>query len=249
MPNSGHFNVTTDSTPLLTNARRDLKAIPTTKGQSIHETSNRPLSVGSRISVQRSHPKLYIRLAMEPNPDPEHHLMIDHRMPQAIEIDPKRGPNFVCVDNFTFGAVARYIQISKEMCCICPHLAAYRRDETSRDLLTWDDALRKGTQEFQHRSYNLFTCNCHSFVANNLNRLAFQSGGWNVVNVAALIFLKGQWVNKASMVRSYLPFVVVFSLGLTIGGWTFTTFLAFFTFLLVGWFLLGTYCFRNLILL
>lgn len=24
------------------------------------------------------------------------------------------GPNFVCVDNFTFGAVARYIQLSKE---------------------------------------------------------------------------------------------------------------------------------------
>lgn len=24
------------------------------------------------------------------------------------------GPNFVCVDNFAFGAVARYIQISKE---------------------------------------------------------------------------------------------------------------------------------------
>ncbi|KAG5530275.1 hypothetical protein RHGRI_030594 [Rhododendron griersonianum] len=232
-------------------------------------------------------------LAMEPNPDPEHHLMIDHRMPQASEIDPRRGrfpccivwtplpvlswlvpfighmgicredgvildfagPNFVCVDNFTFGAVARYIQISKEKCSICPQLAAYRseeayrQDEPSRDLSTWDDALRKGTQEFQHRSYNLFTCNCHSFVANNLNRLAFQSGGWNVVNLAVLIFLKGQWVNKASMVRSYLPFLVVFSLGVTIGGWTFITFLAFFTFLLVGWFLLGTYCFRNLILL
>ncbi|KAI8537068.1 hypothetical protein RHMOL_Rhmol10G0306000 [Rhododendron molle] len=262
-------------------------------------------------------------LAMEPNPDPEHHLMIDHRMPQTSEIDPRRGrfpccivwtplpvlswlvpfighmgicredgvildfagPNFVCVDNFTFGAVARYIQISKEKidqdpipkqvrkteishnpgtrteassitkCSICPQLAAYRseeayrQDEPSRDLSTWDDALRKGTQEFQHRSYNLFTCNCHSFVANNLNRLAFQSGGWNVVNLAVLIFLKGQWVNKASIVRSYLPFLVVFSLGVTIGGWTFITFLAFFTFLLVGWFLLGTYCFRNLILL
>lgn len=96
--------------------------------------------------------QLSMSLAMEPNPDPEHHLMIDHRMPQASEIDPRRGrfpccivwtplpvlswlipfighmgicredgvildfagPNFVCVDNFTFGAVARYIQISKE---------------------------------------------------------------------------------------------------------------------------------------
>ncbi|KAA8531933.1 hypothetical protein F0562_006350 [Nyssa sinensis] len=163
------------------------------------------------------------------------------------------GPNFVCVDNFTFGAVARYIQISKEKCCISPHPDAYRseygyeQDEPRRDALIWDDAIQKSTQEFQHRSYNLFTCNCHSFVANNLNRLGFQAGGWNVVNIAALIFLKGRWVNKASMVRSYLPFVIVFGLGLTFGGWTFLTFLAFFTFVLVGWFLFGTYCFRNLI--
>ncbi|CAL5324327.1 unnamed protein product [Camellia sinensis] len=148
------------------------------------------------------------------------------------------GPNFVCVDNFTFGAVARYIQISKEKCCIRSHQAAYtsedgyEQDEPARDLLTWDDATRKSTQEFQHRAYNLFTCNCHSFVANNLNRMGFQSGGWNVVNLAALIFLKGRWVSKASMIQSYLPFVIIFGLGITFGGWTFITFLAFFTFLL-----------------
>ncbi|KAK2990448.1 hypothetical protein RJ640_011196, partial [Escallonia rubra] len=163
------------------------------------------------------------------------------------------GPNFVCVDNFTFGAVARYIQISKAKCCAFPYPDAYRseegqaQDEGGSDVLAWDDALRKSTQEFQHRSYNLFTCNCHSFVANNLNRLGFQGGGWNVVNLATLIFLKGRWVSKTSMVRSYLPFVIVFALGLTFGGGTFITFVAFFTFLLVGWFLLGTYCFRNLV--
>ncbi|XP_057492332.1 protein RTE1-HOMOLOG-like [Actinidia eriantha] len=163
------------------------------------------------------------------------------------------GPNFVCVDNFTFGAVARYIQINKEKCCICPHPSSYRseegykQNEPAEDLLTWDDALWKGTQEFQHLSYNLFTCNCHSFVANNLNRLGLQFGGWNVVNLAVLIFLQGRWVSKASIVRSYLPFVTVFGLGLTFGGWTFITFLAFFIFLLVGWFLIGTYSFGNLI--
>ncbi|KAM7520129.1 hypothetical protein LguiB_019091 [Lonicera macranthoides] len=164
------------------------------------------------------------------------------------------GPNFVCVDNFAFGAVARYIQISKEKCCISPNPAAtyrsdngYEQNEPERDLMTWDGALRKSTMEFQHRSYNLLTCNCHSFVANNLNRLGFQASGWNVVNVAALILLKGRWVSKAAMVRSYLPFVIVFCLGVTFGGGTFLTFLAFFTFLLVGWFVLGTYCVRNLV--
>ncbi|XP_059438079.1 protein RTE1-HOMOLOG [Corylus avellana] len=116
------------------------------------------------------------------------------------------GPNFVCVDNFAFGSVTRYLQLSNEKCRISPHPSSYNsedgytQDDAEKDLLTWDDALRRSTQDFQHRSYNLFTCNCHSFVANNLNRLGFHSGGWNVVNLAALIFLKGRWVSTASMI-------------------------------------------------
>lgn len=123
----------------------------------------------------------------------------------------------------------------------------HERDLSGTDTLTWDGALRKSTQEFQHRSYNLFTCNCHSFVANNLNRLGFHSGRWNVVNLAAFILVKGRWVNKAAALRSLLPFIIVSTLGILIGGKSFINFLAFFAFLLVGWFLLGTYCFKSLI--
>ncbi|KAK7307509.1 hypothetical protein VNO77_40639 [Canavalia gladiata] len=163
------------------------------------------------------------------------------------------GPNFVCVDNFSFGAATRHIQIPQEKCCIPLGQSVYSgeeyymQDETRGDLRTWDDAIRKSTQEFQHRSYNLFTCNCHSFVANNLNRLGFLSGGWNVVNLAIFILFNGHWVSKASMLRSILPFVVVFFLGVTFGGFTFLKFWFFFTSILIGWFLLGSYCFKNLI--
>lgn len=159
-----------------------------------------------------------------------------------------------CLRSFLIKLWSVFHQILELQCCISPYPAAtyrsdngYEQDEPERDLMTWDGALRKSTMEFQHRSYNLLTCNCHSFVANNLNRLGFQASGWNVVNVAALILLKGRWVSKAAMVRSYLPFVIVFCLGVTFGGGTFLTFLAFFTFLLVGWFVLGTYCVRNLV--
>ncbi|XP_057449333.1 protein RTE1-HOMOLOG [Lotus japonicus] len=165
------------------------------------------------------------------------------------------GPNFVCVDNFAFGAATRYLQITKEKCCIplgqstCKDeaLCTYMPDETGGELKTWDDALRKSTQEFQHRSYNLFTCNCHSFVANNLNRMGFLSRGWNVVNLAIFILFNGRWVSTASMLRTVLPFVVVFFLGVTLGGFTFLKFWALFASVLIGWFLLGTYCFKGLI--
>ncbi|KAJ1408838.1 hypothetical protein SESBI_23250 [Sesbania bispinosa] len=163
------------------------------------------------------------------------------------------GPNFVCVDNFAFGAATRYLQITKEKCPIPLGQSTYKgeehymQDETGGDLRTWDDALRKSTQEFQHRAYNLFTCNCHSFVANNLNRLGFLSGGWNVVNLTIFILFNGRWVSKTSMLRTILPFVVVFFLGVTLGGFTFLKFWFLFASVLIGWFLLGTYCFKNMI--
>ncbi|PWA87859.1 hypothetical protein CTI12_AA031260 [Artemisia annua] len=164
------------------------------------------------------------------------------------------GPSFVSVDNFAFGAVTRYIKIDKEKCSINPdNLTKFRSEEefslveSGRNQYTWDDALLESTQQYQHRTYNILTCNCHSFVANNLNRLEFQGGGWNVVNLGALVLLKGQWVNTTSMVRSCLPFVFMFFMGITFGGAGFLKFLAFFAFVLVGWFLCGTYCFTNVI--
>nr|GMC59868.1 protein RTE1-HOMOLOG [Ipomoea batatas] len=166
------------------------------------------------------------------------------------------GPNFVCVDNFAFGAPARYIRIRKdEQCRVSRYPAPYEREddrnysETGNDATTWDGALHKSTEEFQHRSYNLLTCNCHSFVANALNRLGFQAGGWNVVSLAIYILLKGQWVRKASILQTCLPFLLVFGLGLTFGGGAFLTYWAIFVAVLVGWFLIGSYCFKTMIYL
>ncbi|KAK1597012.1 hypothetical protein QYE76_016824 [Lolium multiflorum] len=149
------------------------------------------------------------------------------------------GPNFVSVDNFAFGAVARYIQVNGD--------ERYKLLGTQVEA-TWDDALKKGVQEFQNRSYNLFTCNCHSFVANNLNRL-FYSGHdkWNVVSLAAVMFLRGRWVSTASVVKTFAPFAVVLTLGGLLGGMTFLVGLLAFAAAMTGWFLVGTYCIKSLI--
>lgn len=163
------------------------------------------------------------------------------------------GPNFVCVDHFTFGAVARYIQLNREKCRVSPILSGVESQDAYRktglnEIASWDDALKKSTQEFQHRNYSLFACNCHSFVANNLNRMAYSGHDkWNVVNLAVFMFFKGTWVSRTAAARSLLPFVVVCSLGFLFGGSNFAIFLAAFAFILVGWFVVGTYCFKNLI--
>ncbi|CAL9050503.1 unnamed protein product [Musa banksii] len=111
------------------------------------------------------------------------------------------GSNFVNIDNFAYGTVARYLQLDREQCCFPPNLSAHTCEQSYKHAeqgtaISWDDALHSSMQHFSHKYYNLFTCNCHSFVANCLNRLAYKgSVWWNMLNLAALILWKGQWVD------------------------------------------------------
>ncbi|XWS70256.1 hypothetical protein CRYUN_Cryun03dG0033000 [Craigia yunnanensis] len=160
---------------------------------------------------------------------------------------------FVNVEDFAFGAAARYLQLDREKCCFPPNLAGhtckhgYQHAEYGT-AVTWDDALRSTVRHFEYKSYNLFTCNSHSFVAKCFNRLCYGgSMDWNVITVAALILFKGHWVDRMSIIRSFLPFTVVLCLGLVLVGWPFLVGLFSFSLLLMGWFLLGTYCVKTLL--
>ena len=103
-------------------------------------------------------------------------------------------------------------------------------------------------RRFQHKFYNLFTCNCHSFVANCLNRVAYNgSVEWNVLNVAALVWFHGRWVDKMSVVRSFLPFLTVTCIGILMAGWPFLVGMAAFSALLIGWFIFTVCCFKGLV--
>ncbi|XP_009117030.1 protein REVERSION-TO-ETHYLENE SENSITIVITY1 [Brassica rapa] len=162
------------------------------------------------------------------------------------------GSNFISVDDFAFGPPARYLQLDRKQCCMPPNLGGhtckygYKHTEFGT-AVTWDDALSASARSCEHRTYNLFTCNCHSFVANCLNRLCY--GGsmeWKMVNIAVLILMKGKWVSASSVVRSFLPCAVVTCLGVLLVGWPFLIGLFSFSLLLVAWFIIATYCFKNI---
>ncbi|KAL6216784.1 hypothetical protein ACLB2K_010002 [Fragaria x ananassa] len=163
------------------------------------------------------------------------------------------GSNFVNVDDFAFGAVARYLQLDRKQCCFTPNLGGhtckhgYKHAEFGT-ALTWDDALQSSTRYIEHKTYNIFTCNCHSFVANFLNRICYGgSMNWNMVNVAALVLLKGHWVDAFSVLKSFLPFLLVLCLGVFMVGWPFVVALFSFSSLLLLWFVLGSYCLKTLL--
>lgn len=114
--------------------------------------------------------------------------------------------------------------------------------------ISWDDAVAGTMQTFGRKSYNFFTCNCHSFVANCMNRMAYAgSMKWNLMDVLLLALVKGEFVNFTGFLRAYVPFVVVMTFGLYMAGWAFFFFWAGFAGLLIGWFTYGTYAFGGLI--
>uniref|UniRef100_A0A0E0HHI3 Uncharacterized protein n=1 Tax=Oryza nivara TaxID=4536 RepID=A0A0E0HHI3_ORYNI len=163
------------------------------------------------------------------------------------------GSNFVSVDDLAYGSAARYLQLDRRKCCFPANLAAhvcarsYEHSEAGT-AISWDDALQSGARRFEHKCYNLFTCNSHSFVASCLNRLAYGgSVGWNVLNLAALVWLRGRWLGKMAVVRSLLPFAAVACVGVLMAGWSFLISMAAFSSLLLGWFVLGVYCFKGLV--
>jgi len=69
---------------------------------------------------------------------------------------------------------------------------------------------------------------------------------WNIVNVAALIMLKGHWVGFWAIVRSFMPFCMVAFLGVVMIGWPFLLGLLSVSLLLLLWFVVGTYLVGNL---
>lgn len=140
-----------------------------------------------------------------------------------------------------------------KQCCFPPNLSGHKCKHGYKHMefgsaMTWDDALSASMRHYEHKSYNLFTCNCHSFAANCLNRLCYGgSMGWNMVNVGALILFKGHWVDGMSVLRSFLPFLVVACLGILATGWPFLIGLLSFSLLLMAWFVFGTYCAKSLL--
>ncbi|XP_047323238.1 protein REVERSION-TO-ETHYLENE SENSITIVITY1 [Impatiens glandulifera] len=162
------------------------------------------------------------------------------------------GSNFVNVDDFAFGAVARYLLLDRDQCCFPPNLSEhtckqrYKHSEYGT-AMTWDEGLQSSASQFENKTYNLFTCNCHSFVANCLNRVSYNgSMDWNMVNVAVLVMIKGKWASVFAIVKSFLPFIMVMCFGIYMVGWPFVVGLLSFSLLLLGWFLLGTYCIKSL---
>lgn len=109
-----------------------------------------------------------------------------------------QGSYYVGTDGrMAFGPPTRYLKIDID---VLPGGAA-----------RWDEAIREANQVYSQRIHNICCDNCHSHVANALNRMPLEAYGvskWDMVKLATLIFFKGQFVSFGSFVCTFLPFVI-----------------------------------------
>lgn len=75
---------------------------------------------------------------------------------------------------------------------------------------SWDDAVAKASNEYTKRMHNLFWDNCHSHCGMALTQMRYSgSTSWNMVKLAAWMFLFGKYVGFAGFVKTWLPSVII----------------------------------------
>lgn len=113
------------------------------------------------------------------------------------------GPYFVSKDNMGFGWPTRYLEL--------------KLDYVEGGAEAWDDAVEKASTEYSKRMHNLFWDNCHSHVGMALSLMRYkESTSWNMVKIAAWMFLFGRYVGVSGFMKTWLPFVFLTGLIITL---------------------------------
>ena len=77
----------------------------------------------------------------------------------------------------------------------------------------WDRSIYEASEEYKTRMHKLICDNCHSHVAYSLNLMKFKnSTSWNMVNLAAMVFICGRYVGFCGFIKTWLPSIILYSL-------------------------------------
>mmetsp|Transcript_29891 Transcript_29891/g.54763 ORF Transcript_29891/g.54763 Transcript_29891/m.54763 type:complete len:181 (-) Transcript_29891:39-581(-) len=78
----------------------------------------------------------------------------------------------------------------------------------------WDEAIAEADVEYRGRMHNICCDNCHSHVANALNRMPdlnyYAISKWDMVKLCFLIFFRAPYVNwKQGICSQFLPITII----------------------------------------
>ena len=74
----------------------------------------------------------------------------------------------------------------------------------------WDAAVDAGCDVYSRRMHNICCDNCHSHVARCLNAMRYEGrSDWNMVGLAAWLFVSGRYVSPLRALQTWLPFLLL----------------------------------------
>lgn len=114
------------------------------------------------------------------------------------------GPYHVSEDNMGFAWPTRYLPLN-------PMFVEGGAHE-------WDEAVSKASVLYGTRMHNLFCDNCHSHVGAALQYMQYRNKtNYNMVYLAAWMFISGKYVGVSGFLKTWLPFFVVVTLCTIVG--------------------------------
>ncbi|CAF1029987.1 unnamed protein product [Adineta steineri] len=119
------------------------------------------------------------------------------------------GPYYVSEDDMAFGLPTRYLQLD---------LTRVSTTSNSNNVRTiYDKSVEQASDEYKKRMHNLCCDNCHSHVAMALNTMGYdRKYTYNMVSLACWMFFCGKFVSIAGFLRSWIPFLILVAIIVTI---------------------------------
>eukprot|EP00743_Colponemidia_sp_Colp-15_P008207 GILK01008901.1.p1 GENE.GILK01008901.1~~GILK01008901.1.p1 ORF type:complete len:189 (+),score=11.13 GILK01008901.1:36-569(+) len=104
------------------------------------------------------------------------------------------GPYYVSVDDFAFGKPTKYLQL----------------DVRGIDTKTYDLSIQGADSKFGNEMHNIFCNNCHSHVADALNRMRYRGKtDWTMLSVWWQLCVRSKYVSTGAFIKTYLGFLIV----------------------------------------
>ena len=106
------------------------------------------------------------------------------------------GPYYVSIDDMAFGNPTKTVLLQL----------------TQKEFNEYDKALELGRKNYLKKDYNFFTNNCHSFIADVLNKLKYKGkDNYNMVDIWWMLCTKSKYLSWMDLLKSYYGFIIILS--------------------------------------
>ena len=104
------------------------------------------------------------------------------------------GPYTISIDNMAFGNPTKFVVL----------------ELSQNQYYEYDQKLEESRKYYGHQMYDFFTNNCHSFIADVLNRINYKGrNNYNMVDIWWLFSTKSKFLSWYHFFKSYFGFIII----------------------------------------